>query len=700
MPTLAKYIFGMHDRGAENLMLGASKPGWVVVTVKAADGGGDFSDLAARGLGVIVRLNHGYGSEGTLPHSSQSDAFAQQCANYVANSRGANIWVIGNETNLRSERPGNSDSDPGELLSPAQVAACFAQCRAAIRRVPNHEQDWVANPAPGPWNSETTYPGNNGDWVAYLRDILDACIRLAQPPDAIALHAYTHGFDAGLVTSDQMMEPPYTSHHYHMRVYRDFLGAIPAALRNRPVLITESQPADPGWWQNRNIGWIQTAYKEIDEWNANPANQPIQALVLFRWERGDARWSISDKPALQDDFRAALQAEYRAPAPLAPAQPTQPPVGVPKTPPETTGSKTQTGWCPFAKKRPIIEANFDYGRNGHQVKAVVLHIAAGAMSAVFPTFNNPGRPASAHFCVGKDGRIEQYVSIDDTAYGNGLRWQGGKWFTPTGKAVNPPWLDIVPGANPNLYTISIEHDGQPQDRWTPEMHAANNRLLQWIGLQTGLKWEAHRTLIGHNELNPLDRPNCPGPNVEWERIVNDANAGAASQQVLDMIAATANEVPKLPIHPESALFQFAQTNGLGCPQTREIEFRVAGAGQLARLLGQSATYLAQVFSGGIVYARKDDASALNWIKKPREGGVGADAASQAALEATSRVAWLPINTDSAFYKFAQAHDLGCSQTDEFEFVVDDEYIGQVFADGFVYAKQSDVNDVLWVKKIE
>ncbi len=700
MPTLAKYIFGMHDRGAEDLMLGAGKPGWVLVTAKASDGGGDYTDLSGRGLGVIVRLNYGYGSEGTIPHSSQYDAFAQQCANYVANARGANIWIIGNETNLRAERPGNSDSNPGEVLTPSLVAACFAKCRAAIRRVPGHENDWVGNPGPGPWNPETQYPGNGGDWVVYLRDILNECIKQGQPPDVIIMHTYTHGFDAGLVFSDQLMGPPYTSYHYHFRAYRDFMAAIPAPLRNRPVLITETQPADPGWWQNRSIGWIQSAYKEIDDWNAVPTNQPIQALVLFRWERGDDRWSISDKGALRDDFRAAMQAEYLAPAPraLAPAQPSPPspsPIGrgaggegTPAKPTVPPQAKTQTGWCPFAKKHPIIENNFDYGREGHKARAVVMHIAAGPLSAVFPTFNNPARPASSHFCVGKDGAIEQYVSIDDTAYGNGLRPQGDKWFTPTGKQVNPPWEDILPGVNPNQYTISIEHDGQPGDRWTPEMYDANKRLLQWIAKQCNLTYVVHHTLIGHHEINPLDRPNCPGPNVEWDRMAADANGAMVSQDVLDSIAATANEVPRLPINIGSALFKFAQTNNLGCPQTDEIGFPA-----------ESAEYIAQVFNGGVVYVRKGDWGNLKWVKKPQDGGAPGDAVGTAALEAVSQVDWLPINTGSGFYKFAQAHNLGCPQTDEFEFVVDDDYVGQVFTNGFAYAKQSDAGNMQWVKKM-
>jgi hypothetical protein len=69
MPQLAKYIFGLHDSDGAGIMIDAGKPGWIVVSVLASDPGGDFSGLANQGIGVIVRLNNGYGSDGTIPNS-------------------------------------------------------------------------------------------------------------------------------------------------------------------------------------------------------------------------------------------------------------------------------------------------------------------------------------------------------------------------------------------------------------------------------------------------------------------------------------------------------------------------------------------------------------------------------------------------------------------------------------------------------
>ncbi|RPI53327.1 MAG: hypothetical protein EHM56_07370, partial [Chloroflexi bacterium] len=60
------FVFGMHDRGGEHLLLEKGKRGWVLVTeAVGADpnngSGSNYTDLAGQGLGVLVRLNHGYG---------------------------------------------------------------------------------------------------------------------------------------------------------------------------------------------------------------------------------------------------------------------------------------------------------------------------------------------------------------------------------------------------------------------------------------------------------------------------------------------------------------------------------------------------------------------------------------------------------------------------------------------------------------
>jgi hypothetical protein len=72
---------------------------------------------------------------------------------------------------------------------------------------------------------------------------------------------------------------------------------------------------------------------------------------------------------------------------------------------------------------------------------------------------------------------------------------------------------------------------------------------------------------------------------------------------------------------------------------------------------------------------------------------------QAAQAAAQKHTWMPINTDAALYKFALMNDLGCPQTDEFEFTFGaDTYVAQVYDLGIVYVKKGDWGKVRWVSK--
>ncbi len=301
-------IFGVHDREGRKAFDNTSRRGWIVVSVSLSDhdSDGNFSELELGGFGVIARLNHGYNSAGTLPFANDYQAFARRCADFVANSKGAHIWIIGNETNLNAEWPGNQDGKGGEPITAERYAQCFALCYRAIKQRKGHEIDWIVPSAPAPYNADA------GDFVQYFADMLNGCLRQNTPPDALALHAYTHGYKPELVTSDAKMDPPFQNYHYHFRVYQDFLNVVPSALRSVPVLITEAQPANPDWWQDENRGWVQAVYREINGWNTDAKHQPIQAVCLFRWEPGDDRWRFSAREGANEDFRTALQQNYAA----------------------------------------------------------------------------------------------------------------------------------------------------------------------------------------------------------------------------------------------------------------------------------------------------------------------------------------------------------------------------------------------------
>src|SRR5439155_27350913 len=113
---------------------------------------------------------------------------------------------------------------------------------------------------------------------------------------------------------------------------------------------------------------------------------------------------------------------------------------------------------------------------------------------------------------------------------------------------------------------------------------------QWIAAQTGLTYLPHHTLIGHSEIDPVDKPNCPGPQADLERIAFEANGGldATAEGAL----AAARAAPWLAINQDGALCKFAHRSHYGCALTAEFRFSF-----------NTDPYVGQVFEQKIVYAK-------------------------------------------------------------------------------------------------
>jgi len=328
------WIFGIHAAGATTpadfrfLFQSREKTGWVLFTEAiGADpnhgGGHDYTSWSHDGYGVIVRLNHGYETSGTLPVRARYADFARACARYVQDSQGCHVWIIGNEQNNVREHPGGADN-PAEHITPQMYAEAFNLARQRIKEV--QPEAIVVPGAVDPYN---TYPwkllGNRRNRpLEYFKEMLSHIDDL----DGIALHTYTHWMDVDLITKqtvfqDEFLQPGTPQEHYYdFQSYRAFVEAIPAKWRDRPVYIAESnhwlalehQPRNREeersvGWVNKNKGWIQAAYAEIQRWNSTPHAQQIQCLLLYRWT-GDA-WAIEGLGKIHEDFKKALGQDYR-----------------------------------------------------------------------------------------------------------------------------------------------------------------------------------------------------------------------------------------------------------------------------------------------------------------------------------------------------------------------------------------------------
>ena len=302
-----EYIYGMHDPGGEHLF--ADRKGWITFTEAIGcdpndKSGRDYRQWSDVGYGVLVRLNNGYGSTGTIPTPNQYGNFAWRVAHYVAASKGADTWIIGNEPNHSNERP------DGQPITPEMYIDCFKQVHAAVRDHAGTKHGLIPAPV-ALWNVET------GDWLEYQERIWKALWRLSA---GFALHTYTHGASPALITAMERMHPPFADRFYHFMAYRQLMIRVPQEARGLPAFITETDQNDP--WVDANTGWVQAAYDEIDRWNATDGTQKIHCLCLYRWPKAD-QWSIVDKTGVHADFRAAVAKGYTSPPISAQSQPKQ-----------------------------------------------------------------------------------------------------------------------------------------------------------------------------------------------------------------------------------------------------------------------------------------------------------------------------------------------------------------------------------------
>ena len=165
----------------------------------------------------------------------------------------------------------------------------------------------------------------------------------------------------------------------------------------------------------------------------------------------------------------------------------------------------------------------NYGsRNGWKPDMIVNHITAGSTAAgALATLCNPAREASAHFVVDKDGTVYQLVALDRAAWANGTsnvvtdnRYYGrSKLAAVRGRQVNA-----------NLYTISIEHVCVSGGALTAGQLAASIDLHRYIIGEVkrlyGVAIPVDRAhIVGHCEINPVTKPNCPGKDFPYNKIL-------------------------------------------------------------------------------------------------------------------------------------------------------------------------------------
>ena len=156
--------------------------------------------------------------------------------------------------------------------------------------------------------------------------------------------------------------------------------------------------------------------------------------------------------------------------------------------------------------------NFHAGRNGRRPEAIVIHVMDGSLAGTDAWFDNPGSRVSAHYGIGKDGQVHQYVRESDAAFHVGTVdrpiWPGIR--REQGKVINP-----------NLYTIGIEHEGRGASLalWPGKMRAASLALAADIARRWSIPIdELH--IIPHSAIR-RSKPDCPGKGIDLDAYISE-----------------------------------------------------------------------------------------------------------------------------------------------------------------------------------
>ena len=160
--------------------------------------------------------------------------------------------------------------------------------------------------------------------------------------------------------------------------------------------------------------------------------------------------------------------------------------------------------------------NYRAGAN-RRILAIVDHITAGLMPGCLSWMCYPASKASAHYLVCKDGTIYQLVADTDIA------WHAG--------VVHRPSWTLYDGTNPNRYTIGIEHECLSGGELTEEQYQSTLWLHKELVRKHKIPIDRQH-IIGHYEIDSVNRPNCPGAQFPWARLMADLQASKQSADSL------------------------------------------------------------------------------------------------------------------------------------------------------------------------
>jgi N-acetyl-anhydromuramyl-L-alanine amidase AmpD len=211
-------------------------------------------------------------------------------------------------------------------------------------------------------------------------------------------------------------------------------------------------------------------------------------------------------------------------------------------------------WMPGAVRvETAAQGGYGVAPGEMRATAIVHHVMEGWLSTMIQWAQErpPHHEASYHFGIGVDGRIVQFVPLDDPAWHVGRRDEGN----------DPTWTLWDPRRNPGGHTIGVAREGFHADPWTPQQIEAAIAITAWAMRRHEIE-PSTETLIGHFELNPVTRAQDPGGG--WDR---DAMLAAIRSDALPEIPA--------PMQPPEVWRVLADAFAPAADPTRDTKFAPA-----------------------------------------------------------------------------------------------------------------------------
>jgi len=167
-------------------------------------------------------------------------------------------------------------------------------------------------------------------------------------------------------------------------------------------------------------------------------------------------------------------------------------------------------------------------RNGWVPDIIVCHITEGNYNGSVDWLCNKKSQASSHFVVSRQGEVSQLVDLKDMSWCNGTsNVSSDKRFYGLSTS------SIIKNrkCNANYYTISIETEGYSA---TTKGSLSNSQFNSLVNLIIYIKEQIKKIyninliidrkhILGHYEINPITKPNCPGSEFPFDKLIKEVN---------------------------------------------------------------------------------------------------------------------------------------------------------------------------------